>query len=165
MKKSILFLLALILATGSVSAQKFGYVNSQELLAGMPEITAADSELETYQKQLMAKGEEMVKNFQAAYQKLSQEVQAGLLSQVQVQQKEAELAKSQEEIQQYEVEVQQKILGKRESLYGPILEKVKTAIESYGKENGYTMIFDTSSGTILHAIESDNLFEAIKARL
>lgn len=146
-------------------APKFGYVNTTELLAGLPEVQQADSELETYQKQLISKGQDMVKEFETEYQKYAGEVQQGLLSQVQIQKKEEELGIKQQDIQKYEVDVQNKIIQKRESLYQPILERVRGAIESYGKDNGYTMIFDTSNGTILHALESDNLLDEIKALL
>ncbi len=162
-----LLILILVASTTFLSAQtaKFGYVNSQELLAEMPEIKEADSELETYQKQLISKGQDMVKTLEAEYKDYVESAQKGLLSQVQIQQTETQLATKQQEIQAYEQEVQQKIIEKRETLYKPILDKVKMAIESYGKANGYTMIFDTSSGTLLHAEESDNLLDSIKQEL
>lgn len=166
--RKLLFAFAITLLTTSVAisqAAKFGYVNSQELLAEMPEIKQADAELDTYQKQLVSKGQEMIKVLETEYQSYVESAKQGLLSQVQVQQKEAALGAKQQEIQQYEQEVQQKLAVKREALYKPILDKVKGAIESYGKENGYTMIFDTSTGTLLHAVESENLITQIKARL
>ncbi|NNE25514.1 MAG: OmpH family outer membrane protein [Saprospiraceae bacterium] len=155
----------LVFASFSVNAQKFGYINSALLLSEMPEVKSADSQLETYQSQLVSKGEDMVKAFETKYQKYAQEANNGVLSQVQMQQKEAELGQEQQKIQQYEVEVQQKILAKREELYQPILDKVKVAIESVGKDNGYTMIFDTSTGTLLHANDSDDVMSLVKTKL
>ena len=84
---------------------------------------------------------------------------------VQMQEKEGELGLEQQKIQQYEVEVQQKIIKKREELYQPILDKVKVAIEAVGKDNGYTMIFDASNGTILHANDGDNVMTLVKTKL
>ena len=167
MKKIFITLLffSIFLSVNHAQNVKFGYVNSQELLASIPEVKQADAELETYQKQLVAKGQSMVKELETEYQQYVDQSKKGLLSQVQSQEKEAALNAKQQEIQKYEVEVQQKIAKKREELYKPILDKVKTTIEAYGKEKGYTMIFDTSMGTLLHANESDNLLEEIKARL
>ena len=54
---------------------------------------------------------------------------------------------------------------KREELYQPILDKVNNTIKKYGEDNGYTMIFDTSVGGILHGTESDNLLAALKTKL
>ncbi len=166
--RRLLFAFVITFLTTAVAfsqAPKFGYVNSQELLAEMPEIKQADSELDTYQKQLITKGQEMMKSLETEYQAYVESAKQGLLSQVQVQQKEAALSTKQQDIQAYEQEVQQKLATKREVLYKPILDKVKGAIETYGKENGFTMIFDTSTGTLLHASESDNLIEQIKAKL
>ena len=162
--KTILLGMMLVMVS-SVNAQKFGYINSAELLAELPAVKSADSELETYQKQLMTTGEEMVKKLEAKFQSYSQEAQGGLLSQVEMQKKEEELGAEQQKIQNFEVEVQNKILNKRETLYKPILDKVKVAIENVGKENGYTMIFDTSTGTILHADASENVMSLVKAKM
>jgi outer membrane protein len=163
--KQILFLLVFFALTISVSAQKFGYVNSQELLVSMPEIKAADAELETYQKQLMAIGQSKVAEFETEYKKYADDVQKGILSQVQIQEKEKQLTDKQSALQKYEYEMQTQLGQKREELYKPILDKVTEAIKTYGKSNGYTMIFDTGAGAILHALETDNLLVALKAQL
>lgn len=160
-------LITAILLLGFVStyAQKFGYLNSAQLLAEFPEVKSADSQLETYQKQLVGEGEAMVKKLESKFQAYSKEAQEGLLSQVQMAKKEEELGKEQQKIQAFELEVQNKILTKREALYKPILDKLKVAIEAIGKENGYTMIFDSSAGTILHASDSENVMDLVKAKL
>lgn len=162
--KTIIFGIFLLAAI-SVNAQKFGYLNSAQLLAELPEVKSADTQLETYQKQLMSSGESMVKKLETKYQAYAKEAQEGLLSQVEMQKKEQELSEEQQKIQAYEVEVQQKILSKREELYKPILDKVKVALEGIGKEEGYTMIFDSSAGTILHANDSENLMSKVKSKL
>jgi len=156
---------ALLIASVSLNAQKFGYINSAQLLSELPEVVSAESQLETYQKQLISSGEGMVKKLEAKIQAYSKEAQEGLLSQVQMQKKEAELGEEQQKIQAYELEVQNKILKKREELLQPIMDKVKVALENVGKEQGYTMIFDSSAGTILHANESENVMSAVKAKL
>jgi len=149
----------------SINAQKFGYIDSAALLSELPAVKAADSEITTYQKQLIAQGEEKVKSFEAKYTAYMKQANEGTLSQVQMKQKEEELGQEQQSIAALEVEVQQKILKKRETLLGPILDNVKKAVESVGSENGYTMIFDTSTGTILHASESENVMSLVKAKL
>lgn len=154
----------MLLAT-SLSAQKYGFVNSTDLLVQMPEVKSADSQLESYQKQLIAKGETMVKSFEQKYQAYVNEANAGGLSKIEMQKREGALSTEQQNIQKYELEVQQKILAKREELYKPILEKVQTAIDGVGKDGGYTMIFDTSTGALLHADRSEDLTSQIRAKL
>lgn len=168
MTKSItkyLFLAAFLVVGTSLFSQKYGYINSSELLVGLSEVKAADTSLETYQKQLLAKGEQMVKTWQTNYQTVAAEVQKGTMSQIQIQAKEQELQTERENIEKYELEVQQKLAVKREELYKPILDKVKDIITAYGKAEGYTMIFDTSTGGLLHAAESENLMSVIKGKL
>lgn len=160
-----MLLAVLMVAAVSMNAQKFGYVNSAQLLSELPSVKSAESELETFQKQLMSSGEAMVKKLDAKIQAYSKEAQEGLLSQVQMQKKEEELAAEQQKIQAYEVEVQNKILKKREDLYAPILDKVKVAIEAVGADGGYTMIFDSSGGTILHATDQENVMAQVKTKL
>lgn len=163
--KSLVFAAMLMFVCTAMNAQKFGYINSALLLTELPDVKAADSELETYQKQLMSSGEAMVKAFETKYNQYAKEASEGLLSQVQMKEKESELGVEQQKIQAYEVEVQQKILKKRDELYQPILDRVKVAIEAVGKENGYTMIFDSSNGTILHANEGDDVMGLVKTKL
>lgn len=149
----------------SAQAQKFGYVNSTLILSELPAIKSADSELEAYQKQLVSKGETMVSSFEQKYKSYAEQAQAGTLSSVQMQQKEQELATEQQSIQAYELEIQNKLLKKREDLYQPILDNVNKVLTAMGDEGGYTMIFDSSTGGILHAAESNDLTEALRAKL
>ncbi len=55
--------LALFLTVGmatSLTAQKFGYVNSTAILAELPAVRAAEADLEALQKQLQKRGQDMV---------------------------------------------------------------------------------------------------------
>jgi len=158
-------MLAAFAMTSTLFAQKFGHINSQQLLVESPLVKKADGELKIYQDGLIAKGQEMVKDFEAAYNKYVAEVEAGGLNKIQMGQREAELGKSQEAIQKYEVEVQQKIAMKREELYKPILDEAKVAIDAIGKEGNYTMIFDTGTNGLLFAVEGEDLLPKVKERL
>lgn len=146
-------------------AQKFGYVNSTLILSEHPDIKSADQQLINYQNELVAQGETKVKEFEAKYQAYVLEAQGGSLSRLQMEEKETALAQEQQMLQNFEMEVQQKLLVKREELYAPVLEKVRTALDEMGKSQGYTFIFDSSAGGILHASESDDLTGTLKSKL
>jgi len=166
MNQKILFTLCFsFLLCFGIQAQKFGYVNSTQLLMEMPDVKQADSQLEAYQKQLISKGESMVKTFEANYQAYVAEANTGNLSKVQMQNKEGVLTTEQQNIAKYEQEVQTKLIQKREELYKPILAKVQTAIDAIGADENYTMIFDTSQGALLHANSTQDLLNQIKAKL
>ena len=164
-KTAITFILAAFVMASTSFAQKFGHINSQQLLIESPLVKDADSKLKVFQDDLIGKGKEMVKSFEANYSKYVEEVQGGGLNKIQMGQREAELGKSQEAIKKYELEVQQKIGLKREELYAPILEQAKVAIEAIGKEGNYTMVFDTGTNGLLFAIDSENLLQQVKTKL
>ena len=161
----ILTLAILILLGLQLNAQKYGFVNSSQLLVSMPDVKTADAELEAYQKQMITKGEEMVKKFETEYNTYLTKVNSGELSQIQMQQLEGQLAQEQQAIQAYEVEVQNQIAVKKQELYQPILQKVQQVVDQYGKEQGYTLIFDASIGGILFADTGDDLMPALKSKL
>jgi len=167
--KKVIYSLSLVLmflvSANSLNAQKFGYVNSIQLLSELPDITKADEAILAYQQSLVTKGEEMVKVFEANYQAYMTEAQNGTLTAIQQQKKEGDLTLEQQEIQKYEYEVQTLITQKREEMYAPILEKVRTTIEQIGKEGGYTMIFDSSVGGLLTADDADDIGAIVKTKL
>ena len=131
----------------------------------MPELKIADIQLQALQNDLLSKGEEMVVKFEAEYKTYMSETNSGTLSKIQMTQKEEALVAKQEEIKKFEAEIQDKLGMKREELYKPILDKVKSEIEKLGKEGAYTMIFDSSGGMILHASDSEDLMTIMKTRL
>lgn len=149
----------------SATAQKFGHINSQQLLMESPKVKVADDQLETYQNQLIKQGQELVTKFETDYQNYVEKANGGTLSKIQMQQMESELTAKQENIQKYEYEVQQKLAMKREELYKPILDEVKVAIDAIGKDEGYTMIFDTATNALLFAMESEDVLAKVKTKL
>ncbi len=108
----------------------------------------------------------MVKAFQARYQEYAQKAQTGSISRVDAEKEEAALGAEQQKIQAYEQEVTQKLQTKRQELLGPLLEKIDQAIKDVGKENGFNMIFDTSSfNVLLFANDADDVTAMVKAKL
>lgn len=153
------------LTSNHAIAQKYGHLNSGNLLEQLPEVKAADAELATLQKQMISKGEDMAKKLDAKIQTYVQQVQAKTLSPLKQQEQETALEAERQKILKYEQEMTQTIQQKRESLLSPILEKVNDAITAVGKENGYAMIFDISIGSILFAEETDDVMPLVKAKL
>jgi outer membrane protein len=149
--------------TSMVQAQKFGYVNSAAILAEMPEVKQAESNLEALQQQLQKKGEGMVKALQDDFLALQQEVQAGSLAPKVQAEKEKKLQEEEQKIAAFEQDMRKQVQEKREELLTPIYEKVNTAIQDVAKENGYQFIFD--QGVLLYAEEGQDVSELVKAKL
>ena len=170
MKSILRYTLAIaagLLMSLTVNAQKFGYVNSGAILEAMPQVKEAESNLEALGKQLQAKGEKMMQDFQLKYQDLERKVQAGEITPKDQETQTAALEAERNAILQYDQEMQKQLSDKRDALLTPILDQVKTAIDAVAKENNFTYIFDGSPGVgvILYADESSNATDLVKAKL
>jgi len=165
MKKVVLMLaLGLMMGTAAMAqTQKFGYVNSQELLSIMPEMGKAETDLKTFAKQYQDQMETMTKEFE----KKGQEYQAGEKTMTDAVRtvKQTELQSLQGRIEEYQKSAQEKIAKKKEDIYKPILEKADKAIKDVAKEKGFSYVFDASGGTILYANEGDNILPLVKTKL
>lgn len=155
------------LVSPSVMAQKFGYVDSGKILDMMPKVKEAESNLEAFGKQLQAKGQKMMEEFQIKYQDLEKRVREGDITPKEQETQVAALKEEEAKIAQYEQEMQTQLGAKRDELLAPILEEVRTAIQAVAKENGYTYVFDGSPGVgvLLYADESTNLTDLVKKKL
>ncbi len=155
--------LLLLVATASATAQKFGYVNSAEILSELPAMKAAESNLEAMQKQLQKKGQAMVQSFQTDYQALQAEAQEGTMSPKQQQEAAAKLQVREEEIGKFEQSMMADLQKKRTELLEPIYDDINKAIEEVAKENGYQFIFDQQ--VLLYGEESQDVSAMVKAKL
>ena len=145
---------------------KYGHLNYGNLLEQFPEREAADKELATYRDQLIKKGENRAKAWQEKVMAFQTEVQGGTLPPVEQQNKQAALQKEQQDIAAYEQEIIQLISKKRDTLLKPIVDKMNAAIKKVGKENDYTMIFDTSLfNNVLYADDSEDVMDLVKKKL
>ena len=132
--KSILSLVLLVGMTLSISAQKFGYVNTQELLSQLPEVKEANANIENLKTQLQKKGQNMITALQNKYQDL--ERRQNELSPKQLETEAAAIRAEEQKIGEFEQSSQQKIIMKSEELLKPIQEKVQVAIYNVAKEKG-----------------------------
>lgn len=149
----------------SVNAQKFGYTDSQVILMELPDTKRADAKMETLGKQLQARSEKMIASYQAKRADIEKRYQDGLLSQIQLEQEAAELSKEEQEIIKGQQDMEKQLMDKRLELIQPILDKVTKAIDDVAAEKGITYVLDKSSGIILYAKPSDDITEAVKAKL
>lgn len=167
LKKASLFFFALLLGAtlNAQTAPKYGHMNLGNLLEMLPDTKKANDDLKVYADKLGAIDDSLGRSLQAAAEFLQKEYDAGNLTPVQAQQKQGELQKKQEELQKFEQDANQMVTAKREELLKPILTKVDEAIKAVAKENGYAMIFDTSTGSMLFAADTDDVTALVKKKL
>lgn len=161
------FALTFFAISFQATAQKFGYVNSTEILSSLPEMKQADVSLEAFQKQYQQKGKKMVEELQANFQDIQKKQQEGSLSPKQLEAEEKKLRDQEAEISSFEQEMMTKIQEKRAELYEPILTRVNKAIQDVATENEFKFIFDNSPGSsiLLYAEADLDITELVKAKL
>ncbi|MEO5582791.1 MAG: OmpH family outer membrane protein [Saprospiraceae bacterium] len=165
MKNLIALIFLITVFTRTADAQKFGYLNSAEVLSKVPEIAIADSLLKLYQDSLVGSGKVLVDAFQKHVTDYQAETQKGNLAPITAQKKEDELRKEQESLKTFEDIIKQKLVSRRDQLYQPILSHIDGIVKKIGKDNKYTMIFDSSQPGYLFLAESENLGPVIMKEL
>ncbi|MEQ1746006.1 MAG: OmpH family outer membrane protein [Saprospiraceae bacterium] len=168
--KTFFFLLAALMCGASLlsaqtDAPKYGHTNLGNLLDGMPQTKAAEDKLRLFADSLKIKDSLMTAQFQTAYLQLKKEYDAGLLTPVQAQERQATLEKQRQDIQAYEENAQKALDARRTEMLQPILLKVNEAIAKVAKQNGYALVFDVGSGAMLFAAETIDITPLVKKEL
>jgi outer membrane protein len=161
--KKLLTLTFIALAFSAFSQIKLGHINSAELMQQMPEVEQAQQQLQTESRELEA----VLRTMSTDYENLINEFQAN-------QQQMTELIRNtriraiqdlESRIQDFRQDADRRMSEMQSNLFTPIIEKAHNAIKDVAKENKYSYIFDTSGGTLLYAIESDDVMELVKKKL
>ena len=163
--KYAILAVALLIGVNANAQQKFGYVNSQALLADMPAVKQAEANLDALKKQLQKKGQQMLTDLQTKYTELQRQEAQGELSPKQLEVEAGKLKEQETQIGQFEQDMQRQLLAKQDELMKPVIDKVNAAIKAVATENGYTYIFDTVGGFILYADESNDVTAQVKAKI
>jgi len=165
--KKMFFLISLVLllfATGVHAQQpKFGHINTNELLGIMPGRDSATAQLQRHARTLETTFAEMQTELQTKFQEYI--ANEATFSDLIRQSRQRELNSLQERVQEFQELAQQELAQMEQELLGPIIQAARQAIEEVAKEKGYTYVFDTATGAILHFPPGDNLLEPVKARV
>lgn len=153
-----------MLAPLTVFAQKFGHVNSENIIKVMPEWQQAQTDLQNLQKQF----EDDLKRLEDEFTKKSEEYnaqQATLPDQIK-ERREKELQDLYTRMQQYYQESRTKLDQAGMEKQQAINEKILKAIKEIGAEGGYLYIFDVSSGIpFINETISVDVTDQVKAKL
>ena len=160
--KKLLFMM-LMLAPMAAFAQKFGHVNTQEIMQAMPEVTKARTDIEALAKQYEAD----LKSMQDEYQKKAEafeKEQASLPANIK-QRREQELAEMQQKIYQSYQDNQQALAKEQQEKMQPIQTKVMDAIKAVGQAGGYVYIMEMGSQLYISSTLSTDVTKDVKAKL
>ncbi len=134
-------LLAIMIALPmSVFAQKFGVVNTNQLMESLPEIKTINEQMEAATK----KYEDEFAKLQEEFNKKYQEFQALEESTPQTikERRMQEMQELDSKIQKFRETAMQDLQRQQQQLMAPVQENVVKAIQSVGAEGGFTFIFE-----------------------
>lgn len=150
MKRWISFVVVFLGLVGSVSAQKFCYVDTQYILENLPEYTNSQNRLKTqtenWQKEIEAKSENLIK-VQAAF-----EAEKILLTAEQVKEQEKKIAdelKAIKDLQEKRYGPTGDLVFMRRALVKPIQDQIYNATKQVADKRGYSFVFDKGSDLIM----------------
>lgn len=158
-----LLLIAFAAFSTSISAQKLGHINSNELLLAMPERNAVESQIKTYAQELENQLATMSQEYQAKVQ--DYQTKEATMTDAIKKDKIKEITNLETRITEFQQTAQQDLQNKEESLLKPIIDKAKKAIEDVAKENNYTYIFDAGVGVLLYQKDSDDIMPLVKKKM
>ena len=148
------------------SPLKIGYTNVEYILGFLPETKKIESEYVSFEKQLKNQLEAKIGEFQQKMQAFEQGYEA--MTEAVRKQKQLELQQLRNNLEQLQLDAQEKLANKHTSLLKPVYEKIQSKIEEVAKENGYTHVFNANTGAIpvlLYASEEHNISEQVLKKL
>lgn len=144
-----LLVIVLLLLSVNVFAQKYGHCDVNLIAGKLPELSEVEKQVQTKTSELEGRLQRMyevyqkkIEEFQSSVSTMSadqQKVSAEEIQNLEVRIQEAQ-QNSQMELQQYDMDLKK-----------PLFDRVKKAIDDVSVENGFTLVFDISGGTVLYA--------------
>ena len=149
MKKIKLLILFFVITNYSL-AQKFAYVDTDYILAKIPEYNQAQDKLDNYSKGwqeeieiTMQKIEKMYRSYQSEQILLTEEMKSA---------REDMIFAEEKKVQDLQIKYfgpEGMLFSKRQELIKPIQDKIYDAIQQIATNNKYSVIFDSSSDLIM----------------
>ena len=160
--KTLLFAVALFIgATSFSNAQtKVAHINVGELVTSMPEMKAAQTEMEKMGKTFETDIQEMMKEYQSKAKQY--EGEAATKTNEENQKRGEELAGMQQSIRQFQADAQQQLQKKELDLLEPITKKAKAAILKVAKAQGFNYVLDSSQGSGVIMAEGKDLLTDVQ---
>ena len=163
--KTLLFASLLFVgATSFSNAQaKIAHINTAQLVEEMPEMKAAQAEIETLSKTYEAELKTLTTEIQNKVKQYSAEVDTKT--------EEENLARQQEVgtmeqgIREYQAKAQQDLQKKEAALLKPIFDKAKAAIQKVAKAQGFQYVLNSSEGGGVLVADGTDLLPAVKKEL
>jgi outer membrane protein len=162
--KKLLLVAVMALGIMSASAQtKIGYINTDDLMAVMPESAKIQTDLNEYQTSLQQQGLALQK--EADTKRDQYFADSAKLSPSMKEIRRNDLVKLYSRLQNYDQEAQEETQKYAQTKIAPVRTKAMDAIKTVAKERGYTYVIDDASNILLVMPPGDDLLPMVKAKL
>lgn len=145
--------------------QKFGYINSNELISIMPEVDSVQIKLQKLNDDFVEQLELIQVEFNNKYQEWQKN--AATYSDAINQMKQQELQELEQRYTDNQTFANQTMTQTQQELMAPIAEKAENAIKKVGQANSFLVIFDQAQGPIIYFDEQNmvDVLPLVKAEL
>lgn len=147
MRRLIIALLALV--PSLAFAQKFGVIDTETLIASLPEMEQVSAQLEAYSSQYERDFESLRKDMDKKYaelQKLPEDTPQEI-----VKRRVQEIQELDQKINQFRQTAEADLKNHESAMMAPIRNGISAAIKAVGDEGGFIMIFENTSPVYVRA--------------
>ncbi len=164
LKKTAFLVCCLTLVWAAKAQEKFGHVNSQEILMTMPERVTIEKELDELQTQWENEMLKMREEYLAKIKEF-QDKQATMPESIK-QARQSEIMDLEQRISTFSQTASSDLQQKQQELLTPVIEKIRAAIDEVGKENDLIYIFDTATQSIIYSSpKANDVTQQVKKKL
>jgi len=164
LKTLVLAAVFLFGSTSIMNAQsKVAHINTQELIAAMPDYKAAQAEMEKLGKTYDVQLQDMGKEYESKTKQY--EAEAPTKTQEENQKRMQEVAAMEQSIRQFQGNAQQEMQKKEADLLKPIYENAIAAIKKVAKAQGFQYVLDSTQGQGVILADGKDLMADVKKDL
>ncbi|MGB1448646.1 MAG: OmpH family outer membrane protein [Flavobacteriaceae bacterium] len=163
LKSLFIAILMALPMTFTYAQSKVAHIDTQKLIGEMPEVIAAQKQLEQLEKTYSTEIENTYKEFQTKAQSYSAD--AANQTDVTNQARQKELETMQQNINQYRETAAQDLQKKQVEMMRPLYDKARAAIEKVAAAQGFDYVLDSTAGGSVIMAKGKDLMADVKAEL
>ena len=153
----------LFMSFAAQAQSKVTHIDFQKLVGEMPEVIAAQEEIQKLEKDYTNEIEASLKELQTKMQNYSADAenQTDLTNQ----KRQQELQGMEQNIQQFRQTALQDVQKKQADLLRPLIEKARAAVEKVATAKGFDYVMDSSQGSSVLMAKGKDLMAEVKTEL
>lgn len=161
--KKFAALAVIMLSVAGLKAQRYGFINTSEILESMPEMKEVSARMEEISKSMDAEIKSKGEKFQADSRAFTTRINTTNISKAEYDREVARLEAMQKELADLEAERAKTLETRQNELMKPVWDKLNAAVRDVARERGAVAVF--FSDVFAYAEDAINFTDAVKAKL